>query len=78
VLAISSWTWLVVAALGLLSIGILIRAAIGLIGRLKELNRTLSSASEEVGRALETMRSEMDEATEALAELRQRREQDAG
>jgi Sec-independent protein translocase protein TatA len=74
-LAVSSWTWLVVAALGLLTIGVLIRAIIGLIGRLKELNRTLSSASEEVGQALETMRSEMDEATEALAELRRRREQ---
>jgi hypothetical protein len=77
-LAVSSWTWLVVAALGMLTIGVLIRASLGLIARLKELNRTLSSATEEVGRALEAMRSEMDEATEALAELRRRREQEAG
>jgi hypothetical protein len=78
VLAISSWTWLVVAALGLLAIGILIRATIGLIGRLKDLNSTLSRASEEVGQALEQMRSELDEANEGLAELRRRREPDAG
>jgi hypothetical protein len=78
VLAISSWTWLVVAALGLLAIGILIRATIGLIGRLKDLNSTLSRASEEVGQALELMRSELDEANEGLAELRRRREPDAG
>ena len=77
-LAISSWTWLVVAALGLLTIGIIIRATIGLIGRIKELNRTLKGASEEVGRALETMRAELDEANEGLAELRRRRERDAG
>jgi hypothetical protein len=78
VIAISSWTWLVAGALMLLSLGILIRATIGLIGRLKELNRTLSSASEEIGEALEHMRAEMDEASEGLAELRRRREQDAG
>jgi len=78
VLAISSWTWPVVAALGLLAIGVLIRATIGLIGRLKELNATLSRASEEVGQALEQMRSELDEANEGLAELRRRRELDAG
>lgn len=77
-IAISSWTWLVVAALGLLSTGVLLRATIGLIGRLKELNRTLSRASEEVGGALEHMRTEMDQASEGLAELRRRREQDAG
>jgi hypothetical protein len=78
VLAISSWTWLVVAALGLLTLGVLIRATIGLIGRIKELNRTLAEASDEVGRALETMRAELDEANEGLAELRRRRESDTG
>jgi hypothetical protein len=77
-LATSSWTWLVVVALGLLAVGILIRATIGLIGRLKDLNRALSSASEEVGQALEQMRTELDEVNEGLAELRRRREEDAG
>lgn len=77
-LAISSWTWLVVTALGLLTLGVLIRATLGLIGRIKELNRTLAAASDEVGRALETMRTELDEANEGLAELRRRRELDAG
>lgn len=77
-LAISSWTWLVAAALGLLTIGMLIRATIGLIGRLKELNRELSRASEEVGEALERMRTELEETSGGLAELRHRREQDSG
>lgn len=71
-LAISSWTWLVVAALGLLSIGVLIRATLGLIARLKELNKTLSGASENLNQALEEMRTDLDETNENLAELRRR------
>jgi len=78
VLAISSWTWLVVAALGLLSIGILIRATLGLIARLKDLNATLRGASGEMQGALESMRSELDRATQDLAELRRRRESETG
>ena len=77
-LAISSWTWLVVAALGLLSIGILIRATLGLIARLKDLNATLRGASGEMQGALESMRSELDRATQDLAELRRRRESETG
>ena len=77
-LAISSWTWLVVAALGLLSVGILIRVTISLIGRLKDLNRTLAGASDTLQQSLERMRDELDEASEGLAELRRRRENEAG
>jgi phage shock protein A len=77
VLAISSWTWLVVAALGLVSIGVLIRATLGLIARLKELNKTLSGASENLNEALEEMRTDLDETNESLAELRRRQDPDA-
>jgi phage shock protein A len=77
-LAVSSWTWLVIAALCLLTIGVLIRTTLSLIGRLKDLSRTLSGASDQVGQALEEMRTELNEASEGLAELRQRHEQDAG
>ncbi len=76
-LAISSWTWLVVAALGLVSIGVLIRATLGLIARLKELNKTLSGASENLNEALEEMRTDLDETNESLAELRRRQDPDA-
>lgn len=76
-LAISSWTWLVVAALGLVSIGILIRATLGLIARLKQLNKTLSGASENLNQALEEMRTDLDETNENLAELRRRQDPNA-
>ena len=74
ILALASWTWVVVAAFGLLSIGILIRVTLGLIGRLKDLSRTLSTASAEVQEALGTMREELDQASEHLAALREQHE----
>jgi len=77
-LAIASWTWLAAAVLGLLSLGILIWVTLGLIGRLKDLNRTVSGASGELQGALEGMRSELDRASQDLAELRHRREGEAG
>ena len=73
--ALSSWTWVVVAAFGLLSIGILIRVTLGLITRLKSLSRTLSEASTEVKEALGSMREELDQATEHLAALREQQEE---
>jgi hypothetical protein len=73
-LALSSWTWVVVAAFGLLSIGILIRVTLGLIARLKDLSRTLSEASDQVQETLGAVREELDQATEHLAALRERRE----
>jgi phage shock protein A len=76
-LAISSWTWVVVAALGLVTVGVLIRATLGLIARLKELNKTLAGASGDLREALEVMRSDLDETNENLAELRRRQEPDA-
>ena len=77
-LALSSWTWAVVAAFGLLSLGILIRVTLGLITRLKSLSRTLSEASADVQEALGTMREELDQATEHLAALREKQEQSPG
>ena len=73
-LALSSWTWIVVAAFGLLSLGLLIRTTLALISRLKDLSRTLSSASAEVQEALGTMRVELDQASEHLAAIHERRE----
>jgi uncharacterized protein YoxC len=78
VLALSSWTWLVAAALGFLVVGVLIRVTIVFIVRIKALGRKFSSTSDEVNGALEAMREELDRATEELAELRHRRESDAG
>jgi len=77
-LALSAWTWLVGAALGLVAIGTLIVVTIGLIVRIKQLIKSLSAASGEVQGALEEMRVELDQAQEELAELRRRRERDAG
>lgn len=76
-LALSSWTWIVVAAFGLVTLGVLIRATLGLIGRLKELNKTLSGASGNLNQALEEMRADLDETNENLAELRRRQDPDA-
>ena len=78
ILALSAWTWVVVAAFGLLSIGILIRVTLGLISRLKGLNRTLSGANSEVQEALGTMREELDQASEHLAALREQQEEGRG
>lgn len=78
VLALSSWTWVVVAAFGLLSFGILIRVTLGLIGRLKALSRALKDASAEVAEALGSMREELDQASEHLAAIRERRDDESG
>jgi ABC-type multidrug transport system fused ATPase/permease subunit len=77
VLALSSWTWLVVVAFALLSVGVLIRATLVLIGRIKTLMRTLSRTSETLNESLEQMRTELGEASEGLAEIRRRREEHA-
>ena len=76
--ALSSWTWVVVAAFGLLSLGHLIRVTLGLIVRLKSLTRTLSEARAEVQEALGTMREELDQASEHLAALREQPEEGRG
>lgn len=70
VLAVSSWTWVIIAAIGLLSIGILIQVTIGLIVRLKDLNRTISTASETLQEALGEMREDLDRTSEGLAGMR--------
>ena len=70
VLAFSSWTWIVVTAFGLVTIGFLIRATLGLIGRVKDLNRKLRAASGELNEALEAMRADLDQTNEGLAEMR--------
>ena len=76
-LALSSWTWIVAAALGLVTVGVLIRATLALIGRLKQLNSSLAGASETLQEALEQMRADLDETNENLAELRRKQEEDA-
>jgi len=72
-LALSSWTWAVVAAFGLLTVGVLIRATLSLIGHIKGLTRAMSKTSSDLNQALEEMRTELDKATEDLAEIRRRR-----
>jgi len=72
-LALSSWTWVVVAAFGLLTVGVLIRATLSLIGHVKGLTRAMSQTSQTLNEALEEMRTELDRATEDLAEIRRRR-----
>jgi hypothetical protein len=69
-LAVSSWTWAIIGAIGLLSIGILIRVTIGLIVRLKDLTRTISAASEKLQEALGEMREDLDRTSEGLAGMR--------
>jgi len=55
-----------------------IRFALELIARIKDLNKTLANASADLGSALQRMRDELEEANQGLAELRQRREHDVG
>ena len=71
-LAISSWAWTIIAAIILLSLGVLIRVTIGLISRLKDLTRTVSSASEQLQEALSEMRADLDQTNEGLAGMRRR------
>lgn len=77
-LALSSWTWVVVAAFGLLSLALLVPTTLALISRLKDLSRTLSGASAEIQEALGTMREELDQASEHLAAIRERSEDETG
>jgi Sec-independent protein translocase protein TatA len=71
-LAISSWAWTIIAAIILLSLGVLIRVTIGLISRLKDLTRTVSSASEQLQEALSEMQADLDQTNEGLAGMRRR------
>jgi hypothetical protein len=73
VLALSSWTWVVVAAFALVTIGVLIQAVLALIGHVKGLTRAMSATSDDLNKALEEMREGLDHAQEELAELRRRR-----
>lgn len=77
-LALSSWTWVVVAAFGLLSLALLVPTTLALISWLKDLSRTLSGASAEIQEALGTMREELDQASEHLAAIRERSEDETG
>jgi ABC-type transporter Mla subunit MlaD len=73
VLALSSWTWIVAGALGLVTVGVLIRATLALIGHVKALMRAVSDTSASLNDALADMRTELDRATEDLAAIRRRR-----
>ena len=74
-LAISAWTWIVAASLAVLSLAVLTKVTLGLLGRLKELNRSLKGASGELNEILGEMRSDLDRASEGLSSLRQAREE---
>ena len=73
-LALSAWAGVIIGAIILLSLGILIQVTIGLISRLKDLTRTVSSASEQMQGALEEMRSDLDQTNQGLAGIRSRTE----
>ncbi|MGH2652061.1 MAG: hypothetical protein ACRDHK_12745 [Actinomycetota bacterium] len=70
----AAWTWIVAAALGVVSLGILIRVTLGLLARLKALTGTLQGASGQMQESLDNMRGDLDRAAEGLAALRERRE----
>lgn len=72
-LAIAATTWLLAAAGGLLFLGILIRVTLGLIARLKDLNRTLAGAQGEIAAALADINAEMERVSEGLTGIRERR-----
>ena len=74
-LGISSWTWIVGAALVLLALAVLIQVTIGLVRRLKDLNRSLQGASGQLNEIMDEMRVDLDRTTGGLAALRQRREE---
>lgn len=77
-LALSGWTWVVAAALVVLALGFLIRVTIGLLGRLKALNRSLQGASGQLNEIMEEMRGDLERTTQGLGALRERREQQDG
>jgi hypothetical protein len=64
------------AAFGLLALGVLIRAGLRLWSHLKGLNKALAGATENLNKALEEMRADLDETNENLTELRRRQETD--
>lgn len=72
-LAISSWTWVVAASLAVLALAILIKVSLGLLARLKDLNRSLQGASGKLNEVLDEMKGDLDRTSEGLATLRQRR-----
>ena len=69
-LALSSFTWAVAGGLALASILILMRVTVALIGRIKDLTKTLSGASGQLNEAMEAMRADLDQVNEGLAGLR--------
>jgi hypothetical protein len=73
-LAISAWTWVIAAAFAVISLAVLAKLTLGLLGRLKELNRSLQGASGQLNEILDEMRSDLDRASEGLSSLRQIRE----
>jgi hypothetical protein len=74
-LAISGWTWVFGAALAVVVLAILAKTTFDLWRRLKQLNRTLQSASGKLNEVLDEMRADLDQASEGLAGLRQQREE---
>jgi hypothetical protein len=77
-LALSSLTWAAAAGLAVVALAILTRVTLGLIRRLKDLNRTLQGASGQLNEALDEMRGDLDRVSEGLGTLRQRREEASG
>jgi hypothetical protein len=77
-LAIWSWTWVIAAGLAVVALALLTRVALGLLGRLKELNRSLRGASGKLNEVLDEMRGDLDRTSEGLAALRQHREESNG
>lgn len=73
-IAISAWAWIAAASLGVVSLALLTKLTLGLLSRLKELNRTLQGASGQLNEILGEMRNDLDRASEGLATLRQSRE----
>ena len=73
-LAISVWTWVVAAILAVIALAVLAKLTLGLLGRIKELNRSLQGASGQLNEILDEMRSDLDRASEGLSSLRQLRE----
>lgn len=69
-IALSSLTWFVAVGIALATILVLIRVTLSLIGRIKDLTKTLSGASSQMNEAMEAMRADLDQVNEGLAGLR--------
>jgi len=74
-IAISAWTWVAAAAFAVTALAFLTKVTIGLLRRLKELNRTLQGASGQLNESLDEMRGDLDRVSEGLETLRRSREQ---